>query len=120
MAIRKDLFKKVQKITNSGLAIMEGRETGDIEEILNENVIVDNYEFGTSKEGEYVAFTIKGNDTEFFFGGSVVTETFKKLDDILSEEEKIELLEGGLDTYLERVKSENKRNYTKCTFFKEN
>lgn len=49
-----------------------------------------------------------------------MTETFKKLDDILSEEEKIELLEGGLDTYLERVKSENKRNYTKCTFFKEN
>lgn len=119
MAIRNDLFKKVQQITNSGLAIMEGRETGDIESILDEHVLVDNYQFGTSKDGEYVAFTIQGNDTEFFFGGSVVTEAFKKLDALLSEEEKIELLTEGIDIYLEEVKSENKRKYKKCTFFKE-
>ena len=114
-----ELMKKVQGVTNSGLPIMEGRETGDIEGILEENVLVNNYEFGMSKDGEYVAFTIEGNDTEFFFGGSVITETFKKLDAVLSEEEKEEILKQGLDIYIEEVKSENKRKYKKCTFFKD-
>ena len=114
-----ELMKKAQGVTNSGLAIMEGRETGDIEGILEENVMVNNYEFGMSKDGEYVAFTIEGNDTEFFFGGSVITETFKKLDNILTDEEKKELLSNGLDTYIEEIRSENKRKYKKCTFFKD-
>lgn len=120
MAIRMDLLKKVQGVTNKGLEIMEGRSTGDIVEILDEVVTVDNYEFGTSKEGDYVAFTIEGNDTEFFFGGSVVTEAFTKLDNLLSEEEKIELMTGGLPTSFTQVRSENKRKYTKCTFFPNN
>lgn len=117
MAIRSDLFKKVQSITSKGLKIMEGRESGDINEILNENITVDNFEFGKGKEGEYVAFTIQDNDTEFFFGGSVITESFKSLESTLTEEEMIELMTEGLVIYLEKVKSENKRNYIKCTFF---
>lgn len=119
MSNLQEIIKLAQGVTNSGLPIMEGRETGDIEGILEENVLVDNYEFGKSKDGDYVAFTIKGNDTEFFFGGSVVTETFKKLDSILTNDQKQALLSSGLETYIEEVKSENKRKYKKCTFFKE-
>lgn len=114
-----ELIKLAQGVTNNVLPIMEGRETGDIEGILNETVLVDNYEFGNSKDGEYVAFTIKDNDTEFFFGGSVVTETFKKLDCVLTHYQKQALLNNGLETYIEEVKSENKRKYKKCTFFKD-
>lgn len=117
MAIRSDLFKKVQGITNKGLPIMEGRESGDISEILNDNVVVDNYQFGEGKDGKYVAFTIEGNDTEFYFGGSVVTDTFLTLDNMLTEEEKIELLNEGITTLFEKLRSENKRNYIKCVFF---
>lgn len=115
-----EIIKLAQGVTNSGLPIMEGRETGDIDGILEENVLVDNYEFGKSKDGEYVAFTIKGNDTEFFFGGTVVTETFKKLDCILTNDQKQALLNNGLETYIEEVKSkQDKRKYKKCTFFKD-
>lgn len=121
MAIRSDLFKKVQGITSKGLEIMEGRETGDINEILEEVITVDNYQFGTSKEGDYVAFTLQDNDTEFFFGGSVVTESFQKLENLLSEEEKIELMQNGLPIYLEEVKSSKSKNkYKKVTFFPNN
>lgn len=120
MAIRTELFKKVQSVTNKGLEIMEGRDTGDINEILDENVVVDNYQFGKSTDGEYVAFTIRDNDTEFYFGGSVVTEAFKNLDAVLTEEEKIELMTSGLLVKFSKVKSENKRTYTKCVFFPTN
>ena len=115
-----ELIKKAQSVTNTGLLIMEGRETGEIDDIIDEVVIVDNYQFGEGKEGKYVAFTIKGNDTEFFFGGSVVTDNFTKLNDVLNEEEREQLLEQGLEVTFSKRRSNNKRTYTMCTFFPNN
>jgi hypothetical protein len=100
---------------------MVGREKGDIQGILNETVMVNGFEFGKGEDGsEYVVFTLKDNDTEFFFGSSVVTENFKALVNMVTEEEKAELLETGLAISLHEKKSKNNRKYTYSVFFPNN
>ncbi|MGL6104815.1 hypothetical protein [Romboutsia sp.] len=120
MAIRKELFNKIKEISNSGLEIMKGRDKGDIQEILNDTLTVTNYEFGKGEQGDYVVFIIKDNDTEFFFGSSVVTENFLALDNLLNEEEKIEIFNTGISMSIHQKKSKNNRNYTYNVFFPNN
>lgn len=121
MAIRTDLFNKIKEITNSGLQIMNGREKGDVQSLLDEVITVNGYEFGKGEDGsEYVVFTIHEDDTEFYFGSSVVSENFKALDNMLSDEERTELLETGLQMSLHEKKSKNNRRYIYSIFFPNN
>ncbi|MGL5718729.1 MAG: hypothetical protein ACRCXT_21045 [Paraclostridium sp.] len=120
MAIRMELFNKIKEISNSGLEIMNGRDKGDIQEILGETIVVDNYDFGKGEQGDYVVFTIKDNDTEFFFGSSVVTENFLALDNMVTDEEKVELFETGIAMSLHQKKSKNNRKYIYNVFFPNN
>lgn len=120
MAISTNLFNKIKELNNTGLEIMNGREKGDIQEILNENIIVDNYDFGKGEQGDYVVFTVKDNDTEFFFGSSVVTENFLALDNMITDEEKVEIFTTGLSMSLHQKKSKNNRKYIYNVFFPNN
>ena len=111
-----ELLKKIKDITSSSLNIMNGKEKGDIRGILNEIVTVNGYEFGMGQDNsEYVVFTTKENDMEFYFGSSVITESFKKLDDILEGDK--EILVEGIEIILHEKKSKNNRRYTYCEFF---
>ena len=118
--LKVELFNKIKEIGNTGIALAKGREKGDIQEILDEVVTVNNYEFGKGEQGDYVVFTIKENDTEFFFGSSVVTENFLALDNMISEEEKEELFNTGLTMSLHQKKSKNNRKYIYNVFFPNN
>jgi hypothetical protein len=118
MAINTELFKKIKEITSGGLEIMVGREKGDVQGILNETIIVDGFQFGKGEDSsEYVVFTLRDNDTEFFFGSSVVTENFKALDNMLTDDEKGELLITGLEISLHEKKSKNNRRYIYSVLF---
>lgn len=120
MAINLNLIKKIQEISNTGLEIMNGREKGDVQDLIDDVVVVNNYEFGKGEQGDYVVFTVIDNDTEFFFGSSVVTENFLALDNMLSDEEKQELLKTGLEMSIHQKKSKNNRKYLYNIFFPNN
>ena len=113
----KNLIQQAKKITNSGLPFMEGREKGDMEELIGNTITIIDYGYMLDEGKTYVAFITKENDANFYFGGSVLTDSLKKLDEILTDNEIAELLKNGITTSFEKRKSKNKREYTKCTFF---
>lgn len=116
--IKDTLIAQIQGITQQGLPFMEGREKGDMDTLAGTIVTIADYGYMVDNDKEYVAFTIKENEDEFFFGGQVLTDSCKKLDDMLTDKELAEVLETcGIPTKFEKVKSKNKREYTKVTFF---
>lgn len=112
------LMQEVQQITASGLPIMEGKEKLEIKgDILNNVLTVDDYGFLEGEEGEYVVITLKEYPKHFIYGSSVVTQSFKQLDEKFNDEQKALLLENGLTFRLSEMVSKNKRKYTKIAFF---
>lgn len=110
-----DIISNVKAITMQGLPFMEGREKGTIKE--DEIVNICDFGFLNGEDGDFAVFIIKENEKEFYFGGSVVTQNLKKIEDSLTEEELTELLNNGLEIVLKSKMSKNKRKYTSCIFF---
>ena len=107
-----ELIKKAQEITASGLPFMEGKEKVELED--GSLYVVKNYGYLESEDGEFV---VLADDTTFAFGGSVITDTFKKLDATLDGTEIAELLADGIEIGIKKKKSKNKRDYTTCELF---
>lgn len=112
-----DLLNKVSEITASGLPIMEGKEKLEVKgNVLNSILTVDDYGYLEGEEGEYVVITLQEYPNNFIYGSSVVTQAFKQLDTMLSDEEREVVLGQGLTFRLTEQVSKNKRKYTKIQF----
>lgn len=110
------LKAKANEITASGLPFMEGKEK--IELMDGSLYVVKQYGYLESTDGDFV---VVADDTTFAFGGSVITENFKKLDEQFTSEEITELLKEGIEMEITKKKSKtNKRDYTVCEFFPTN
>ena len=109
------LIQKVQNITSSGLPMMEGR----IKEDITEGVVYNINEIGFLKGDteEFVVFTTKESDEAFYYGGSIITQKIKEIQEVLSEEEVKELLASGLEVTFQKKTSKNKKKYMSCIFF---
>lgn len=108
-----NVLAKLKKEISNGLPFMEGREKGSL--VCEVEFTVDNFGFLKDKQTQqpYVCFTIKEDDTKFYFGGGVVTDTFKKIESILSEDDIISLLNDGLHVMFHEQRSkDNMRSYT--------
>ena len=101
------------KNAGEGIKFMENRTKGELEEILNNEVTLRDYDFITGKEGRFVVFIVDEVADKFFFGGSVITGL---LDDI-SPENKKELQEQGVPVEVYSKKSKNGREYNGMTFY---
>lgn len=117
-----EIIAKAKEVTLTGLPFMEGREKGDLNDLINTTVVIKDYGYmeDVDKNGEvkeYASFIIEENDKEFFFGGQVLTDNLKKLDEVLTDKELEQLLENGIPVVLGKKKSKNKREYTTCNFF---
>lgn len=97
-----------------GLPFMQGKEKGEI--ILGEVYAINEYGFLEGEDGEYIVFTINGNDLEFFFGGTVLTERFKKIESVFTDDEISALLNEGIKVIFEQKQSKNKRKYISVEF----
>jgi hypothetical protein len=110
---RAELIKKAQEITASGLPFMEGKDKIELED--GQLYIVKYFGY---LEADGHDFVVIGDDTTFAFGGQVITDNFKKLEQQFTEDEISQLLVDGIDIEIRKVKSRtNKRDYTACTFF---
>jgi hypothetical protein len=108
----KELIAKAKEITASGLPLMEGKAKVDF--VDGEIYTVKEYGYLEGDNGDFVVVADK--DT-FAYGGSVVTEAFKGLDEKLTEDEIHELLSEGIPMKISKKKSKNGRKYTTCEFF---
>lgn len=109
----KSLRDKVKELSNT-LPLMEGREKGDMDDLIDEIVTITDYGFMQGDDGNYVAFTIKEDKEKFFFGGMVLTGDMEILE---SDGYRSEIIENGLPILLSNRISKSKRNYIACEFY---
>lgn len=106
------LREKASKVnSNGGVSFMEGRDKSEL--IMDEILTVDDFGFIKGEDGEYVVLSTQDYPKFFFFGGSVITQKFKEL-----EENKEEVQKEGLPVRFEqKVSKKSKREYVTCEFY---
>jgi len=115
-------MKSLQELRNKSTEIqsqselMEGRDKGDMSQLINQYVTVVNYDFADGDNGLYSVIHFKELPQQFFFGGGVITDQLKKLDE---DGFKETIQKEGLPVKFESVKSKNNRYYTNATLFPE-
>ena len=113
-----DLIKQAQEVTMSGLPFMDGKEKLEVTgEVLNNTLTVDDYGYLEGDDGEYVVISLKEYPNHFIYGGSVVTDAFKKLESKVGAESMAQLIQYGLTFRLSELVSKNKRKYVRISFF---
>jgi hypothetical protein len=100
------------------LPFMENKEKGEMERIINTPVTINEYGFlhdtEEGKEKDYVCFTVKEDPQNFYFGGQVLTDNLRQLEEEGYHEE---IVANGLPVLFEKKKSKIKREYTTVEFF---
>lgn len=114
MSIMKTLKERLLSEMSNGLPFMEGKEK--LDNILDEVLTVNEYGFLSGDDGEFIVYTTKEYPNNFFFGGSVLTERFKHIESVFTEDEIAELLNEGITIKLVQKKSKNKRIYVAVEF----
>ena len=113
-----ELIKQAQEVTKSGLPFMDGREKLEVTgEVLNNILTVDDYGYLDGDDGEYVVISLKEYPKHFIYGGSVVTDAFKKLEEKIGAENMAQLIQHGLTFRLSELISKNKRKYVRISLF---
>lgn len=108
------LKEKMMKMnSNEGIPFMKDRTKGDIQEILDKELTIINFDFISGSDGEYVVFIVDEIKDSFYFGGQVLTSNLKQI----TSEEKEEVKKNGLPVKFYEAKSKNKRTYIGCTFY---
>ena len=111
------LKEKAMKMNSGkGIEFMQGKNKGEMIEILNKACTIRDYDFISGDDGEYVVFIIDEIDDEFFFGGKVLTDDMKQFTD----EDHEEIKANGLPVLLTEQKSKKtKRPYVAVEFYPE-
>lgn len=113
-----DLIKQAQEVTMSGLPFMDGKEKIEVAgEILNNILTVEDYGYLEGDDGEYIVIALQEYPKNFIYGGSVVTDAFKKLEERVGAENMAQLINHGLTFKLSELISKNKRKYVRISFF---
>lgn len=101
-----------ESITREGIPFMDSREPGELVE--GEVVTLCDYGFIEGKDGRYVVFITKEDETKFYFGGLVLTQLCEQLDEY-NDDEIQAVLEHGIKITTTKKKSKNGRVYTKVS-----
>ena len=101
-----ELLKQVKNQLEVTLPLMEGREKGSL--VLNTDMTITDWGYLTDheKNEQYVAFIVKEDPANFYFGGSVITDKFKKID-LMGEERVAALKQNGIPVGFEEKKSKS-------------
>jgi hypothetical protein len=105
---------------NSGCECMVDREKGEMKKLVGVPVTINDFDFLTDSEKgtQYVVFTVKEDDTMFFFGGTVLTDKMKEFE---KEGYKEVIQKEGLPVLFgeKQPKDKKKQPYTTVEFFPE-
>lgn len=99
------------------LPFMDGREKGDVKELVGTvNTIVDYGFLKGDDDREYAVFIVKERAKTFYFGGTVLTDQLMQLE---AEGYHDAIVEEGLPMLLTDKKSKNNRSYVNVEFYPE-
>ena len=111
----KKSLKDRAKEFGSQLPFMDGRNKGDSGDLVGMVSTIRDYGFLNGDDNhEYVVFIVDEDQKSFFFGGSVLTDQMRKLDD---EDYGDEIRRDGLPMLLSEKKSRNNRKYINVEFY---
>ena len=103
--MEKKSLKDRLKQFNNGIPFMEGREPGELKDLTGQIVTIVDYGFlaQTKQSKEPVAvLALKEHPEKFYFGGQVITDQLKQLDD---EGYHDEIIAEGIPVVFEQRKS---------------
>lgn len=109
----KNLRDMVREISNK-IQIIEGREKGENSEIVGKIVTIVDYDFIRDDEKEYVVYIIRENPDLFFFGGKLLSEQLRQLDQMGARDQ---IKNDGLPMKLIPKKSLKGRTYYSVEFY---
>lgn len=120
LEMKKSLKNRAKEI-GGGVPFMNGREKGDFKQLLGVPVVIVDFGFisETDNKGEkreYAVFIVNNVENMFFFGGTVLTDQLRVLD---NEGYGDEIREEGLPVLFGEKKSKNGRTYTTVEFYPE-
>lgn len=113
--MKKSLKERTKQFSTS-LGFMENRKKADQKELVGQIVTIRDYGFLTGDNGEYVAFIVDEHSDKFYFGGGVLTDQLRQLEE---EDYHEEIVTEGLPMVLVERKSRNNRTYLNVTFYPE-
>lgn len=114
--MRKSLKDRAKEFSVQ-LPFMEGREKGDVKELVGQISTITDYGFLKGEKGnDYVVFITAERKDKFYFGGQVLTDQLQQLE---AEGYHEEIVNDGLPALLTEKKSKNKMTYVNVEFYPE-
>ena len=107
-----DLRKFTNQLKNK-LEILEGKEKGNKQDILDKVVTINDYGFINSKDGQYAVFVVKENNN-FYNASSLLTDYLKAME---AEGAHEQIRTEGLPIRLVEKTSSNNRKYIDVEFY---
>jgi hypothetical protein len=113
-----NVMNKLKKLnTSEGVPFMDGREKG-AELPKGSTVHIDGYGFIKAEFGDCAVISLLEFPENFFFGGQVVTQKMRELDEALTEEEKADAMVEGLPVlFNSKANKDKKKTYTTIEFY---
>jgi len=114
--MKKSLKERAAQLSAT-LEIMEGRDKAEMDNLIGQHVTINDFDFLAGDKGEdFAVFTIAEMPQVFFFGGGVISDHLKTLEnDGYKDAIKVE----GLPVKFEKKKSKNNRFYVNAILFPE-
>ena len=68
------------KFVRKGIPFLEGREKGNLRDLVNKPLHIVDYGFIEGKDGKFAVIAFKEDADRFYFGNSIVTEMLEEVD----------------------------------------
>ena len=111
----KKALKERAKEFSVRLPFMEGKEKGELKEVLGMICTINDFGFlKGDQNNDYAVFTVKEIEKKFFFGGQVLTDQLQQLE---AEGYHEDIITEGLPVLFTEKKSKNNKTYTNVEFY---
>ena len=107
-------LKAFAESLDTSCPIMEGREKGELRDIVGVQVHITDYDFLEGDNGSYAVFIIDEDKDHFYFSSTVLTQYLVNLD---QNGYKETIQTEGLPVTLTKRKSKNNREYFAVKLF---
>ena len=106
------LADKKKAFKGKTIDFMNGREAGKMADLIDKEVIITDIDIIKSRKDEYAVFIIKQDANHFYFGGEVLTNFVRTLEDVDFEE----IRRDGCKVKFTSAKSKDGFTYTNVDF----
>lgn len=98
------------------LPFMDGRDKGEMNELIGQISTITDYGFLKDGDKDYAVFIVKERSKTFYFGGQVLTDQLTQLE---AEGYHEDIVTEGLPVLFTQKKSKNKMTYVAVEFYPE-